>query len=93
VVEGRAEAWRVAHERAASGARVGLIVRGPLSSSQSHALVDLRVLADDPATFARALFATLHALDDAGVASVVVEAVPGDDLWWAVADRLKRAEA
>jgi L-threonylcarbamoyladenylate synthase len=41
--------------------------------------------------YARALFATLHALDETGVDAVVVEAVPDDDAWLAVADRLRRA--
>ena len=44
----------------------------------------------DAAGFARGFFAALHELDDAGVDVVVVENVPGDEAWWAVADRLKR---
>jgi L-threonylcarbamoyladenylate synthase len=48
-------------------------------------------LPDSPEPYAAALFATLHALDDEGVAAIVIEAVPEGEAWWAVADRLHRA--
>lgn len=50
-----------------------------------------RVLPRDPQKYARRLFATLHELDDAGVGAIVVERVPDDEAWCAVADRLARA--
>jgi L-threonylcarbamoyladenylate synthase len=51
-----------------------------------------RVLSDDPVQYAHDLFAALHELDDAGCDVVMVEAVPeGDERWWAIADRLRRA--
>jgi hypothetical protein len=39
------------------------------------------------------LFATLHDLDDRGVEAIVVERVPSDEAWSAIADRLTRAAA
>jgi L-threonylcarbamoyladenylate synthase len=75
--------------RAEHGEAVGFIARGSVPTAGRG--IDLRVLPDDPVAFAAALFATLHALDDAGAKTIVVEAVPAGDAWWAVADRLKRA--
>ncbi len=48
-------------------------------------------LPDAPEPFAAGLYATLHTLDDAGCTEILVEAVPGDDRWAAVRDRLERA--
>lgn len=45
----------------------------------------------DPTTYARSLYATLHALDQRGLDRLVVDAVPADSEWAAVRDRLKRA--
>ena len=80
-----------ARTRAGGGGRVGLVVRGALAGDVTR--LDVRVLPDDPAAFAAALFATLHAIDDAGASAIVVEAVPAGEAWWAVADRLKRASS
>jgi L-threonylcarbamoyladenylate synthase len=77
--------------RARAGERVGLVVRGAVTVAGAD--IDVRVLPDEPAGFAAALFATLHALDDAGARAIVVEAVPPGDEWWAVADRLRRASS
>ena len=71
--------------------RVGLVVRGPVNVGGGA--VDVRVLPDEPAAYGAALFATLHALDDAGARVIFVEAVPRGDAWWAVADRLKRGSS
>ncbi|MBX3200768.1 MAG: threonylcarbamoyl-AMP synthase [Labilithrix sp.] len=48
-------------------------------------------LADSPEEYARGLFAALHEVDAAGVDLVVIEEVPAEPGWWAVADRLTRA--
>jgi L-threonylcarbamoyladenylate synthase len=89
VVPTREAALIEVEARVERGESVGLIVRGaPATLSRG---VDLRVLPDAPAPFAAALFATLHALDDAGAKTIVVEAVPAGEAWWAVADRLMRA--
>ncbi len=94
VVETRAEALARARALASADGRVGLVVRGPSPGAGGAGdLLDVRVLPDEPAAFAAALFATLHALDDAGARAIVVEAAPAGEAWWAVADRLKRASA
>jgi L-threonylcarbamoyladenylate synthase len=87
-----AEAEARARAGDAGGGRVGLVVRGeaPILSPDG---VDVRALADEPERFGRDLFATLHALDDAGCVTVVIEDVPPHEAWWAVADRLRRAGA
>jgi L-threonylcarbamoyladenylate synthase len=54
---------------------------------------DANVLPDDPVAYGRALYATLHALDDAGAAAIFVELPPDDEAWLAVTDRLRRAAA
>jgi L-threonylcarbamoyladenylate synthase len=48
-------------------------------------------MAADAAAAAHELFAVLHALDDAGAATIWVEAPPADAAWDGVADRLRRA--
>jgi L-threonylcarbamoyladenylate synthase len=45
----------------------------------------------DPIVYAAQLYAALHALDEAGVAAIVVDAPPTSDDWLAVRDRLCRA--
>jgi L-threonylcarbamoyladenylate synthase len=51
------------------------------------------VIPHDAVAFARALYAELHACDEAGASLIVVEAVPGGPEWHAISDRLKRAAA
>lgn len=46
---------------------------------------------DEPAAYARQLYAELHAADDASSALVVIERPPDTDAWLAVLDRLNRA--
>ncbi len=45
----------------------------------------------EPARYAHDLYASLRALDAAGAAAILVEAVPDDAKWLAVRDRLARA--
>jgi L-threonylcarbamoyladenylate synthase len=45
----------------------------------------------EPAGYARRLYETLHALDDAGCELIVVERVPEDPAWAGVRDRLERS--
>jgi L-threonylcarbamoyladenylate synthase len=52
-----------------------------------HALV----LPSDPHEYARLLFASLHTLDELGCRRILVEAVPNQPSWAAIADRLARA--
>jgi L-threonylcarbamoyladenylate synthase len=51
----------------------------------------ISVIPHDPEAFARALYAELHACDQAGASTIVVEAVPRGPEWRAIADRLRRA--
>ena len=46
---------------------------------------------DDPARYARRLYAALHELDDAGCAVILAERPPADERWIGVRDRLERA--
>lgn len=51
----------------------------------------LRRLPADPEGYAHELFAAFYEADTASADVVIVEDVPGDPPWWAVADRLRRA--
>ncbi|QJR37109.1 L-threonylcarbamoyladenylate synthase [Gemmatimonas groenlandica] len=46
---------------------------------------------DDPAAYARALYAALHAADATGASLIVIERPPDDDRWAGLRDRLTRA--
>ena len=72
---------------AAAGAAV--VLRGAGDPARPDAVV----LPDDAAGYGARLYATLHALDDAGAAVIAVESPPDDEAWLAVADRLRRAAA
>jgi L-threonylcarbamoyladenylate synthase len=86
------EARRIAYGLAGTGARVGLVTHEKRTTSVSapDASVMLRALPCDPTQYARLLYRTLHDLDDLGVDVIVVQGVPDDEAWWAVADRLRR---
>jgi len=51
------------------------------------------VIPHDPEAFARAIYAELHACDEAGAGLIVLEALPETPEWNAIADRLQRAAA
>ena len=51
------------------------------------------LLPADPRGYAADLYAALHRLDDAGVRTIIVQAVPESEEWLAVRDRLSRAAA
>jgi L-threonylcarbamoyladenylate synthase len=98
----RAEVWLAAPDahaevdaalaarRAATPAlTVGAIALGDGWAPPAAAVVHR--LPDDPAAYARALYATLHALDAAGCDLVVVAEPPADGPWAGVHDRLTRA--
>ncbi len=73
------------------GRRVGLITwKHPSASARDGQLV-VHPLPDDPAGFARGLYAALHDLDAAEVDMIVVECPPPEEEWRAVRDRLQRA--
>lgn len=63
----------------------GLILSGELPG---HHILRMP---EDPAGYARALYAALHQLDDLGCTLVAIEMVPDTILWGGVRDRLLRA--
>jgi L-threonylcarbamoyladenylate synthase len=50
-----------------------------------------RCAPSDPVAYAHELYANLRTLDSAGATLILIESVPADDAWLAVADRLARA--
>ncbi len=84
------EARRIAYGLAGTGARVGLITHEKRTTSVPEQQILTRTLPREAAQYARLLYRTLHDLDDAGVDAIVVQGVPQDEAWWAVADRLRR---
>jgi L-threonylcarbamoyladenylate synthase len=84
------EARRIAYGLAATGARVGLVTHEKRTTSVPERQVLVRTLPRDATQYARLLYRTLHDLDDAAVDAIVVQGVPHDEAWWAVADRLRR---
>lgn len=90
-------AARAAATLALQHGSVGLVTlaQGYASSvrqpAPSRAAIVHRVLPREPQRYAKHLYSILHELDDAGVKAIVVERVPDDEAWCAVADRLGRA--
>jgi L-threonylcarbamoyladenylate synthase len=83
-------------EASGSGARVGVVVwsdeaRAALDAKQPVTASFVAKLPDEAAGYARALFAAFYDADEAKVETLLVEAVPSDEAWWAVADRLRRS--
>ena len=79
-----------AAELVARGLRVAVLARHARDHKLPPAAI-WRVEPGDAAGFARALYGALRALDAAGVDRILVERVPEDAAWIAVADRLRRA--
>jgi L-threonylcarbamoyladenylate synthase len=84
-----AEAARRTAAAQAEGLRVGAVGHRNVIDAADHPIV----LPAEPGAYARLLYAALHSLDDAGCDLILVEAVPEDGAWAAVADRLHRADA
>lgn len=82
------KAIALARSHAGAGARVGLVLRGEGREPEG---VTVRRLPFDPKGYEAGLFATLHALDDAGCDVIVVAEPPAEERWLAVRDRLERA--
>jgi len=71
------------------GDRCGVIAHSqPPQAGMPHLW---KLLAADPVGYAHGLYAALREMDHAGVALIVVEALPETAEWAAVADRLRRA--
>lgn len=62
----------------------------PISERERERLL-LKRLPAEPVAYARALYATLHELDEAGVESIVITRPPQEASWLAIHDRLTRA--
>ncbi|HZR19452.1 MAG TPA: L-threonylcarbamoyladenylate synthase [Verrucomicrobiae bacterium] len=69
--------------------KIHIIAHTHIPSTQEFASVN--VIPHDPEAFARAIYAQLHECDDAGAEVVMVESLPDEARWKAVADRLNRA--
>lgn len=82
------EAVAAAIRGAASVAAIVVTEEARVAAKGASPLI---VLPDEPAAYARGLFAALHRVDAARVDLVVIEDVPADPAWWAVRDRLSRA--
>jgi L-threonylcarbamoyladenylate synthase len=70
--------------------RIGLLLRGGGPAPQTAAVARLP---EDPAGYARDLYAALRELEDADCNAIVVEQVPGGQEWDAIRDRITRAAA
>jgi L-threonylcarbamoyladenylate synthase len=79
---------RVAREHPGAS-RVCVIAREVIPSVEHFARVS--VIPNDPEAFARALYAELHACDEAGADLIVAEEPPGTEPWAGIVDRLRRA--
>ena len=80
-LRGEATAARGRVRRARAHARCARGVRREHGGAPPH----------DPAPYAHDLYANLRTLDAVGAAEILIEAVPEDDAWLAIADRLTRA--
>jgi L-threonylcarbamoyladenylate synthase len=69
--------------------RVAVITTSHFTSPSAEVIP----LPDAPESYARALYATLHRLDDERFDVVIVERVPSDERWDGIRDRLTRAAA
>ncbi len=80
------------------------VARMPQAAAGTHVISHTRipsgdgfgrvsVIPHDAAAFARAIYAELHACDEAGAELIIVEALPCTDEWRAIADRLRRGSA
>ena len=89
-------AWRDGAELAAFCACLGVPPARIHVLAHSHIPSGFRcvsILPRDPAPLARVLYAELHRCDEAGAELIIVEALPEQDEWRALADRLARAAA
>ena len=75
-------------ERRAETGTVTALLRTTTLSVPAGTIVRLP---NDPADYARELYAALHAADNAGASLIVIERPPADDRWAALRDRLARA--
>jgi L-threonylcarbamoyladenylate synthase len=60
---------------------------------EPEGLGGVSLIPHDAAAYARALYAELHRCDELGAELILVETVPENGEWHAIADRLRRAQA
>jgi L-threonylcarbamoyladenylate synthase len=85
--------------RVAGATRVGVIVwsdraKADVEATTRAGTIHLAMVIALPAeadAYAQAIFAALHEADDANLDQLVIERVPDEPAWWAVADRVRRA--
>jgi L-threonylcarbamoyladenylate synthase len=77
--------------RGITAAQTSVLARTQVSGAEGFQ--QLAALPRDPESFARALYAELHAADSLGGDWIVVEAPPEQPAWQAIRDRLNRAAA
>ncbi len=79
------------NEKAAAGARVGLLAYRPRNGMDGFAAVEVLSRDGDLREAAINLFAALHRLDAMGLDKIVADTVPETGLGLAIMDRLRRA--
>jgi L-threonylcarbamoyladenylate synthase len=79
-------------DRAGLAGPVGVLTY-ETADAEGAEVVSAEVLSADPREYAADLYAALHRLDDAGVATILVQEPPQTEDWLAVRDRLGRASA
>ncbi len=85
--EHRENAAFLAQQAIESQRTVGALLLSPLNAPIQHPIV----MPNEPAAYARLLYAALHSLDDLGCELILVEQVPSSPAWIGVHDRLERA--
>lgn len=83
------DALRKAVAEAAEKGSIAVLARHPNPSPPPG--VHWHTLPEEPAGYARVLYAALRAADDTAPAEILVERVPASEPWAAIADRLERA--
>jgi len=83
------ELVRLAH----AGRRVAVLAHGASALRDANLAFHWQAATPEPVAYARELYANLRALDALGAEVILVEEVPSDTAWQAIADRLGRAEA
>jgi L-threonylcarbamoyladenylate synthase len=84
-----AELAALVDARGVPRARVCVVAHGRIPLREKFGRVS--VIPRDAEAYARAIYAELHACDDAGAELIVVEELPPGEEWQAIADRLARA--
>jgi L-threonylcarbamoyladenylate synthase len=84
-----AELMALARQLGTAPRKIHVIAHTHIPSAQEFGSVN--VIPHDPEAFARAIYSQLHECDNAGAEVMIVECLPNQDEWKAIADRLNRA--